>query len=213
MYNLEFLEEILDSGVITAFAVFGSVSSVVSLALFVLMGIGLYSMAKKMELNSPWISFIPVVNTFALGRIAQRYVKRDGTASAKFGVILLVLYIIEIILIAVFAVFTVIAVVAIIANASDAVLNDTTMTLSMFSSFVPVVISYFVLLAVAIVYEVLYFVALWRIYSIFNNRNSTLFTVLSVFFSFLAPIFLFAIRNKEPKLTYGERMGFEEINV
>ena len=70
----------------------------VSLVLYILQGVGLYEMGKRLNLNNPWLSFVPFANVYALGRIAQRYIKRDGTQSAKFSVILLALYIAEIVL-------------------------------------------------------------------------------------------------------------------
>jgi hypothetical protein len=37
-----------------------------------------------------------------------------------------------------------------------------------------------------------------------------LFLVLSIVFSFLAPIFIFAIKNKEPKFIGQEKIGFSQ---
>ena len=59
----------------------------------------------------------------------------------------------------------------------------------------------------AFVYTVLHYVAFWRIVASFDNSNATLYTVLSVFFSFLDPIFLFIIRNKQPVFDPRERFA------
>ena len=42
------------------------------------------------------------------------------------------------------------------------------------------------------------YIALWRVYSSFDGKNAVLFTVLSVLFNFLEPVFLFVIRNNQP---------------
>lgn len=202
------LTEVLGSAIIV-YGIIGSFSSFIGIALFVLNGIGLYDMAKKMNLSNPWISFIPFANVFALGRIAERYVKREGTKSAKFSVILLGFYIVQFISIIIFIAFTVFALISLIAKAEMVINDDSSMALSMFNVVIPVIIFYFILLAVAVTYNVIYYVAYWRVMSIFCNENATLFTVLSVLFSFLAPIFIFVNRNREPKVTYAERMNFE----
>ena len=219
MYNFGIVSDIAEV-IGETFAFLGlicSISSFISVALFILNGLGIYNMSKKMELKSPWISFIPVANIFALGRIAQRYVKRDGTPSAKFGITLVILYVSQFLVSVAFIIFSVIATISVISNAELAIEQEVMMEMSMFSSLIPVIILYFVLAGVALTYKIIYYVSLWRVFSIFSNENATLFTVLSVFFSFLAPIFLFVIRNNQPKLTYNERIGlpdnYFEVNV
>lgn len=179
--------------------------------MYILQGVGLYEMGKRLNLNNPWLSFVPVANVYALGRIAQRYMKRDGTQSAKFSVILLALYIAEFVLMIAFFIFFFVAIFAVIANAELAIETESEMVMSMFASFIPVIILYFLLMAVAIAYSVTYYVALWRVFAIYNNSNATLYLVLSIFFSFLAPIFLFVLRKNNPAFDYATRMGFNMI--
>lgn len=188
-------------GIIAFFASCGSI------ALFVLQGLGLFEMSKSLNLKNPWLSFIPIVWVFSLGRVGQQYVKQDGKQSAKFGKIMLILQIATIILSLIFMVVFVFAMISIIKNANMAVEEEMAMTLKMFSSFIWVIMAYFILLAVAITFKVLYYIALWRTFSIFDYHNATLYTVLSIFFSFLSPIFLFIVRKKQPKLTFEERIA------
>ena len=217
MNNAFMMEELLSAAgaFIALYGAIVAIAGVVNIVLFVLKGIGLYEMSVKMGLKNPWLSFIPVVSCFSLGRIAQRYVKRDGTASAKFGVFLIVLNVLMYILAIVFSVITVIAFGKIILSASNAATADIAMTLEMFYPLIPVIVLYFGMLACAIAFNIIWYVAFWRVCAIFENTNATLFTVLSIFFTFLAPIFLFIIRNKEPKITFEERIElptFEIIN-
>lgn len=211
MANIGLFSELIEifGSVVVLFGLIGSFSSIVGIALYVLNGIGLYEMAKKMNFSNPWISFIPFANVFALGRIAERYVKRDGTKSAKFSIVLLCFYIIEIISLVIFIAFLAFAVISLIAKAEIAINDGGSMALSMFNVVIPVIIFYFILLAVAVTYNIFYYVAYWRVMSIFCNENATLFTILSIFFNFLAPIFIFVNRKREPKLTYAERMNSE----
>ena len=161
-----------------------------------------------MNFNNPWISFIPFANIFALGRIGQTYIKRDGTKSAKFGPILLVLYIIQFVIQIAFIVMLVLSLSTVIGNAYSAIEQDITMSLDMFYPLISVIAIYFVLFAIALTYKILYFVVLWRVFALLCNDNATLFTVLSIFFEFLAPVFLIIYRNREPKFTFEERLNF-----
>ncbi len=52
-----------------------------------------------------------------------------------------------------------------------------------------------VLIALAISFY--YYAALFRLYSIYEEKHRVVFLVLSIFFPFLGPIFIFVIRNKE----------------
>ena len=71
-----------------------AITSVVSLATYLLQSFGLNKMGKSLNVNNPWLAFIPYANVFAFGRIAEKYVKFNGKNSAKFSKILLTLTII-----------------------------------------------------------------------------------------------------------------------
>lgn len=212
MYNFPEFEDLgALAGIALVYLVIFGIAGIAGLVFYLLQSIGVYKMGKSLNVSAPWLSFIPVANTFALGRIASKYVKRDGRNSANFGVWLLVLEILMVILLVAFIACTVIGVISIIGFAEDAAISDAPMSLEMFKGFIPVIILYVALLAVEITYLVLFYVSLWRVFSIFSAQNATLFTVLSIFFSFLYPIFLFVVRNDKPALTYPERMGFENL--
>lgn len=218
MNNAFMMEELLSAlgAFIALYGAIFAIAGVWNIVLFVLKGIGLYEMSVKMGLKNPWLSFIPVVSNFSLGRIAQRYVKKDGSASAKFGVILIVLNAVMYILAAIFSIITIIALGKIILSASNAATEDIAMTLEMFYPLIPVIVLYFVLFACAIALNIIWYVAFWRVCAIYENTNATLFTVLSIFFNFLGSIFLFIIRNKEPKFTFEERIqlpSFENTDI
>ena len=54
-----------------------------------------------------------------------------------------------------------------------------------------------VVVCAAIVYVVLYFMALYDVYASCDPQNAAVYLVLSVFFGFLVPVFLFLSRNLE----------------
>lgn len=177
---------------------------IVALALYLLEAIGLYGMAKGSGIGRPWRGFIPFANTFLFGKIAERYVKKDGKKSAKFGGLLLAFEILT----AVFAV----AVFAFVINAFSVLfahmLTDSEITVAIGYSFVPVIIFFLVFTVAAIAYAVMYYVALWRIFAAFDYHNATVYLVLSIVFSFLGPIFLFVLRNKQPVFDTREHFSY-----
>lgn len=176
-----------------------AVSAVIGIAIYLLESISVYKMAKSAEIKNPWIAFIPVANDWVFGTLAEKYKKKNGTKSARFGIILPVLEGIVLIEAIALTIFTVISVKEITGYAFDAVNTSAEMVPEQFMSLIPVIILYFALMAVAIAYAVVFFIALWRVYSSFDKSNATLYIVLSVIFTISVPIILFIIRNRKPE--------------
>ena len=212
MYNIpegildEFLEPVMS--LLGVYMGFAGITLLAQIALFVLNGLGIYKMSQKLNISAGWLGFIPIISVFATGRVAEKYQKRDGKPSAKFSIWLLITYILSLICAVILVVLTVAFVISVITVAIDAVNNGTELEMADFAGVIPVIALTVITLVASIVYIVLYYISLWRMFSLFDNANATLYLVLSIFFGFLAPIFTFIIRNKEPKLTYNERMGY-----
>lgn len=176
-----------------------AVSAVIGIAIYLLESISVYKMAKSAEIKNPWLVFIPVANDWVFGTLAEKYKKKNGTKSARFGIILPVLEGIVFIESIALTIFTVISIKEITGYALDAVNTSDEMAPEQFMSLIPVIILYFALMAVAIAYAVVFFIALWRVYSSFDKSNATLYIVLSVIFTISVPIILFIIRNRKPE--------------
>lgn len=193
------LPEEVVSFFLTVFIGVFAVSAVIGIAIYLLESISVYKMAKSAEIKNPWLAFIPVANDWVFGTLAEKYKKKNGTKSARFGIILPVLEGIVLIEAIALTIFTVISVKEITGYALDAVNTSAEMAPEQFMSLIPVIILYFALMAVAIAYAVVFFIALWRIYSSFDKSNATLYIVLSVIFTISVPIILFIIRNRKPE--------------
>lgn len=176
-----------------------AVSAVIGIAIYLLESISVYKMAKSAEIKNPWLAFIPVANDWVFGTLAEKYKKKNGTKSARFGIILPVLEGIVLIESIALTIFTVISIKEITGYALDAVNTSTEMVPEQFMSLIPVIILYFALMAVAIAYAVVFFIALWRVYYSFDKSNATLYIVLSIIFTISVPIILFIIRNRKPE--------------
>ena len=184
-------------------AVYFAFLGIISLVMYLLQAFGLYGMAKDSGISAPWRGFIPFANTFLFGKIAERYVKKDGKKSAKFGGLLLAFEILTLVLAFVTVAFAISMIFVLIAAE-----NETDLAYSIVAPMVAMFISCFVLMGVSIAYIVLYYVALWRIFTAFDYNNATVYFVLSILFSFLGPIFLFVLRNKQPVFDTREHFNY-----
>lgn len=185
-----------------------AVSAVIGIAIYLLESISVYKMAKSAQIKNPWLAFIPVANDWVFGTLAEKYKKKNGTKSARFGIILPVLEGIVLIETIALTIFTVISIKEITGYALDAVNTSSEMAPEQFMSLIPVIILYFALMAVAIAYAVVFFIALWRVYSSFDKSNATLYIVLSVIFTISVPIILFIIRNRKPEFDPHNNMPY-----
>ena len=166
--------------------------SIIAVAMYLLQAFGLYGLAKGSGIEKPWRGFIPFANTFLFGKIAERYVKKDGKKSAKFGGLLLAFEILT----AVFAVVCLLFAINVFSVLFAYLAYDNGDT-AISRAMVSMIFSSLVLMGVSIAYVVIYYVALWRIFTAFDYNNATVYFVLSIFFSFLGPIFIFVLRNKQ----------------
>lgn len=180
----------------------------ISFVLYFLQAAGIYKMSKNMGLPNSWMAFIPILNHYALGRIAEKYIKNDGRPSAKFSKILLILNVISLVVALAFIIFVFILLFLEAASFSeiDAIMYSEEMAaISGITIVLPIILGYFIFVGIIIAFNVVYYVALWRIFALYDNNNATLYLVLTIFFSFLYPIFLFILRNRQPKFTIEER--------
>lgn len=176
---------------------------IILLAMYLLEAVGLYGMAKNSGISRPWRGFVPFANTFLFGKIAEKYRRRDGKRSAKFSVLLLVFEVFTLVFAVVCFAFTVSMIFLIIDSSGESELGAEIVA-PMFA----MLISCLVLVGVSIAYAVMYYVALWRIFAAFDYNNTTVYLVLSIVFSFLGPIFLFVLRNKQPVFDPREHFNY-----
>ena len=176
---------------------------IILLAMYLLEAVGLYGMAKNSGISRPWRGFVPFANTFLFGKIAEKYRRRDGKRSAKFSVLLLVFEVLTLI----FSITTMAFVISMISVLATSY-NDSELNASIVVPMIAMLACCFVLIGVLIAYVVIYYVALWRIFTAFDYNNATVYFVLSIVFSFLGPIFLFVLRNKQPVFDPREHFNY-----
>lgn len=189
------LENFLDSGVVFNLIQL-LVSPLISIALYVLSSLGLYTIAQRRCLNHPWLAWIPVARVWLLGSLSDqyRYVTRRQTSSRRK--ILLVLDILS----AVLKVILLICVIALAGQIITAVFSaysiDSVIT-SLLSTLIGLLGLLVPLAAVSIAYTIVRFMALYDVYKSLDPGNCTLFLVLSILFPVTEPFFLLCNRNKD----------------
>ncbi len=178
-------------------------SSVISLGLgiasYVLTALSLYTIAQRRGINHAWMAWVPVLDVWILGSIADqyRYVARGQVKNRRKALIVL-------------SVILVVAVMVIIGIVIGMVVNVVT-SISMWEmmpeqktvelllgSILPLLGVYLVMLGVGIAVSVIEYIALYDLYTSCDPENKVLFLVLSILLNVAMPFILFfACRNKD----------------
>lgn len=174
----------------------GAGSTLLSILCYVLTALGLYTLASRRGIRKPWLAWIPVLNMWILGSLSDqyRYVVRGEVRSKRkwllgLGIAEAVLIIVMIGMLS--SVF-VSAVFGALRNVSESYMIDVLM-----GRIMTMVLLTLPLLGVSIASAVLYFMALYDIYTSCDPQNNVLFLVLSIFFGITRPFFLFCNREKD----------------
>ena len=151
----------------------------VSLAIYVFTALSLYTIAQRRGLHCPWLAWIPVANLWLMGSLSDQYRYLTLGQVKHKRVVLLVLEVVTLALTG-----------GLIGTVVWCVASD---------AWAPAIITMVIvaLLAggVALARTILGFMALYDIYASCDPQNATVYLVLSIFFKFLRPIFLFVIRD------------------
>lgn len=169
--------------------------SLVSLAVYVFSALGLYTMAQRRGLRHPWLAWIPVANVWILGSLSDqyRYVVRGEVRSKRK--VLLTLEIVAAVLRLVLAVTAGVTLVRSIMYMGAA--NPDRFVAELLGNLGGMLILCVPLVGVAIAQTVLYFMALYDVYTSCAPQDNVVYLVLSILFGFTKAIFLFLCRNRD----------------
>lgn len=159
-------------------------SLAISTVMYVLQSVGLYKMSKTLGLSNPWLAWVPVCNLSAIGRLAECsnlfYGKKKGCLRVLLPLLWVLLFVPYVGLI-----------VFVVLMGLSGMAED-------FSMIAGILLFALVILGLAVTILVLQYVALHKIYKLFDPNNAALYTVLSVLFSIAISILLFVLRNRLP---------------
>ena len=182
-----------DTTILIFLVVYGVVFGGLFAVLFVywlFKAIAIFKMSKKLNLNMPWIGFVPYCLPFAYGRLAEQYNGKVLKKPIKFSILLLILQFVPgVAVMAFYIVFIFLGVVSALLNAEVLMI-------------IGFLICYFVMLFITIVatFVVNFFnyLACWNVFGIFAGDRNVLYFILSLTLG-IEPFLLFALRNKEPQ--------------
>lgn len=162
---------------------------------YILGSIGLYSISKKRNLPCSWMAWIPILNVWKIGNIADyrkhKYGEKSHLARLLLGfqITLVVLSILIPIGITIYAIS-----VGYYIRSLDQVVE---MIFPVWTIIVLLALM-LVYIGIAITYMVFFYIAEYHIFRLCSD-NYVLFTVLSIIFG-IAAFFFFAIRNNEDRI-------------
>ena len=170
--------------------------SLVSIALYVLRAVGIYTIAKRRGINHPWMSWIPVVDLWVLGCISDQfqYVVKGKDRNKRrwmlgLSIAVAVVYIVFFVILGV----TISRVIVTAAGGmgADAILE------AILDPVTAMLICIIPMVALSIAVVVIRYVAMYDLFTSCNPQNNVLFLVLSIFFNVTEPFFLFFSRNRD----------------
>ena len=156
--------------------------------------IAIFKMSKKLNLNMPWLSFVPYCLPFAYGRIAEMYNKNHFKKPIKYSILLLILQFVPGILVFILYFFLFAIVFAAAALMSIPGMEVIALILILLFYF----IFFAVMMAIAFVVNLFTYLACWNVFAIFGGEKNVLLFIASITIG-IEPFVLFALRNKEPQ--------------
>lgn len=199
----QFMDEFLTS--LTASLGSSLFSYALSIAAYVFLAIGMYTIAKRRNIRHAWLAWIPFGSTWLLGSISDqyRYVTLHQQKSKRKVMLGLE------IAVSVVGVAAIVLIFAALINMMGNVLpgldmdeavgfDETAMMTELMAPLMISVVLCLVMMGLAIALAVLQYMALYDLYKSCAPGNATLFTVLSIFFgSFVQALLVFSVRKKD----------------
>lgn len=198
-YNYQFpIEDIMES-----LAAAGSINSVVSsifgLAAYVFTALSLYTIAQRRGIRKAWLAWIPVVNVWILGSISDQFryvVKAENKSKRKALLILnLISAAITVAVVVIFFVMFINMFILALNNGTDEMIFRQILLPAMGMLGLSVL-----LLGFSIAYAIIYYMALYDLYTSCEPGNNVLYLVLSIIpvvSSVALPLLLFLCREKD----------------
>ncbi|MBR4296447.1 MAG: hypothetical protein IKT56_06405 [Clostridia bacterium] len=172
----------------------------IGITLYLLRAIAIYKMGKTVGAKAAWLAFIPVLDSYVIGRIAET--PFEGKKPFKYSIILPLVNLISIIITYMSesnfsqnVEFFTKRVIFITNNYDEKAAFDKifSMSLELLSDYISVIL---ISSVASILLSILTFIALYKVYRLFAPSKAGTLLVCSFFFGIVQPIALFCLRNK-----------------
>lgn len=178
------------------FGVILVIAIAVSIALYVMRSMGLYTIAKRRGLQNPWLAWIPVGREWLIGSVSDQYrYLVQGQIKNKRKLLLG--------LAAVNAVLRIASVIVELSMVGDVMMStmysfsDSYMASSLMRPMLTLTSLGGLISVVSIVLLVFRSICMYDLYRSCDPNNATLYLVLGILLGITEPIFLLVIRNKD----------------
>lgn len=196
--------EIVGEELEAVFSVIGSIFGAgllpggIGLAAYVLTALSFYTIAQRRGIKQAWMSWVPVLNLWILGSIADqyRYVAKGEIRSRRK--VLLTLSVLQAVLSLVWIVVIVVMVVRLAVELPQLEHMNEAQLGARFVGIILTMVGTGLLMSVAAITEAVFrYIALHDLYASCEPGNKTLYLVLSILFNITMPVFLFICRSKD----------------
>lgn len=173
-----------------------SFSSLLSIAVYVLTSLALYTLAGRRGIKHPWLSWVPIANFWIIGSLSDQYryvVKGEIKNKRKILLVLhIISWLISVTMIVVFGVLIFRAMGPAMSGLHEDVILEMIIgpVFVMLGLVVPMI-------GVGIASKIIRYMAMYDIYTSCTPQNNVVFLVLSILFPVTEPFFLFFTRNKD----------------
>ena len=172
-----------------------------SIAAYVLIGLGLYTIAQRRGIKHPWMAWVPMLKLWILGSIADQYcfvVKGEVRNRRKVLIVLSVVQLVAAIVIyaLIFGMLMNFVVQIVQIPDIEAIPGGQALNMAL-KTVMPMLGMLLVLLAVNLVARVFQYIAYYDLFASCDPENKVLFLVLGILFSITLPFFVFACRKKD----------------
>lgn len=169
---------------------------VVGILSYVLRSLGVYTIAKRRDIRHPWFAWVPIVDHYLLGCIADQYqyvVKGRIRSRRK---VLLGMNIAMAVISMIYVIAYVVIVIQAVSGALEG-MSEYAMMQEIMAPLMAVSLLSLPMMVLSIVTIVFRYIALYDLYSSCTPQNNVTFLVLSIIFGVTEPFFIFFNRKKD----------------
>lgn len=164
-----------------------------SIAVYVLQSLGMYTIAKNRGIHNPWLAWVPVGNVWVLGSISDQYqyVAKGNVRNRRkvlLGLNIAIIVAAVLMFVMAFAMGVSVGLSEDISSAAGAAVG---------ASLAGLILLYLAMFVIALVHVVFMYIALYDLYASCEPGNATLYLVLSILFNITMAIFVFICRKKD----------------
>lgn len=166
-----------------------------SIAMYVLESVGIYSIAKRRQIKHPWLAWFPVANLWLLGSISDQYQYVAKGRIRNKRKVMVILGTIVTLLTVFYLGSTISALVELVLRAAEA--GSRFDIQQMLPTLTGLGILAVTVLVLSIVQLVFHSIALYDLYSSCIPKHNVIFLILSILISATRPFFIFFNREKD----------------